>query len=192
MAQWQGDAPKSLIQFFTAPNVVQLVCSGWLGVFGGILAVLGVVAAPITSGDTAFRSARLIIASALGMEQKSYTKRLAISLPLFGAALLLLLWQIENPDGFNTIWQYFGWGNQTLAVFTLWAITVYLVQNKKPFIISLVPALFMTTVCSTFLFVSPNAMNMNNFIGYGLGCACLVLALVWFFAWYRKTMNIHN
>ncbi len=189
MAQWKGDAPKSLIQFFTAPNVVQLVCSGWLGVFGGILAVLGVVAAPITSGDTAFRSARLIIASALGMEQKSYSKRLAISLPLFGAALLLLLWQIENPDGFNTIWQYFGWGNQTLAVFTLWAITVYLVQNKKPFIISLVPALFMTTVCSTFIFVSPNAMNMNNFIGYGLGCACLVLALVWFFAWYRKTMD---
>ncbi len=190
MAQWQGKAPKSLIQFFTAPSVVQLVCSGWLGVFGGVLAVLGVVAAPITSGDTAFRSARLIIASALKMEQKSYHKRLMISLPLFGVALLLLLWQIENPDGFNTIWQYFGWANQTLAVFTLWAITVYLVQNKKPFIISLVPALFMTTVCSTFIFVSPNALDMNNPVGYGLGCACLVLALVWFFAWYRKTMSL--
>jgi len=200
--QWQGETPKSLIQFFAAPSVVQHVCTGWLGIFGGILAVLGVVAAPITSGDTAFRSARLIIASAIGVEQRKIGKRLAISLPMFVSAILLLLWQMENPDGFNTIWQYFGWANQTLSVFTLWAITVYLARNGKPYVISLIPALFMTTVCSTFLFVSPNGFNallpqlgMGTIPlawGYALGAACLAVAIVWFSWWMgtiRKTVN---
>ena len=96
--QFQGDSPKTLIQFFTAPNVVNFVCNGWLGLLGGILAVLGVVAAPITSGDTAFRSARLIIASALKMNQRSVSKRLMISLPMFAASIALLFWQIQNPN----------------------------------------------------------------------------------------------
>jgi carbon starvation protein CstA len=106
------------------------------------------------------------------------------------ASILLLIWQMENPDGFNTIWQYFGWGNQTLSVFTLWAITVYLVREKKPYIISLIPALFMTSVCSTFIFVSPQAMYMNPSIGYPLGALCTVIALIWFCVWYRKERNI--
>jgi carbon starvation protein CstA len=187
--QLQGDSPKTLVQFFTAPSVVQHVCSGWLGVFGGILAVLGVVAAPITSGDTAFRSARLIIASALNMEQRTIPKRLAISLPMFGASVLLLVWQMENPDGFNTIWQYFGWANQTLSVFTLWTITVYLVQQKKKYVISLIPALFMTTVCASFLFVSPKALGLNLTLGYLLGAVVFVISLIWFVLWYRKVMR---
>ena len=186
--QLQGDSPKTLIQFFAAPAVVQHVCSGWLGVFGGILAVLGVVAAPITSGDTAFRSARLIIASAVRMEQRTISRRLAISLPMFGVSILLLIWQMENPDGFNTIWQYFGWSNQTLAVFTLWAITVYLVKAHKPYIISLIPALFMTTVCSTFVFVSPNMLgeHLSLTVGYSLGALCLLVAVFWFASWLVK------
>ena len=188
--QLTGESPKTLIQFFTAPNVVQYVCAGWLGLFGGVLAVLGVVAAPITSGDTAFRSARLIIASALNVNQRTIVKRLYIALPMFAASILLLIWQMENPDGFNTIWQYFGWGNQTLSVFTLWAITVYLVREKKPYIISLIPALFMTSVCSTFIFVSPQAMYLNPSIGYPLGALCTVIALIWFCVWYRKERNI--
>ena len=184
--QLQGDSPKTLIQFFTAPNVVQYICSGWLGVFGGILAVLGVVAAPITSGDTAFRSARLIIASALNMEQRTIVKRLAISIPMFAASILLLVWQMENPDGFNTIWQYFGWGNQTLAVFTLWTITVYLVRKGKLYFIALIPALFMTAVCSTFIFVSPNALGLDTSVAYPLGIICFLVAVVWFALWKRK------
>ncbi|MBR7055300.1 MAG: carbon starvation protein A [Prevotella sp.] len=196
--QMQGDSPKTLVQFFTAPAVVQYVCSGWLGLFGGILAVLGVVAAPITSGDTAFRSARLIIASAFKMEQRTIVKRLYIALPMFAASILLLVWQMENPDGFNTIWQYFGWGNQTLSVFTLWTITVYLVRNNKPYVIGLIPALFMTTVCSTFVFVSPNGLNAINgvsiplSVGYALGIACCVLAVVWFATWKNKYQNNHK
>ena len=171
----------------SAPAVVNLVCNDWLGVAGGILALLGVVAAPITSGDTAFRSARLIIADFLKMEQRSIRRRLYICLPMFAASIALLLWQIENPDGFNVIWQYFGWANQTLAVFTLWTLTVYLVREKKPYIITLIPALFMTTVCSSFLFVSKQAFGLPEPVAYGLGVFVLVVAVVWFVVWKLKT-----
>lgn len=171
----------------SAPAVVNLVCNDWLGVAGGILALLGVVAAPITSGDTAFRSARLIIADFLKMEQRSIRRRLYICFPMFAASIALLLWQIENPDGFNVIWQYFGWANQTLAVFTLWTLTVYLVREKKPYIITLIPALFMTTVCSSFLFVSKQAFGLPEPVAYGLGALVLVVAVVWFVVWKLKT-----
>lgn len=188
LSQFGGDGGKTLIQFFQAPSVVTDVCIGWLGVFGGILAVFGVVAAPITSGDTAFRSARLIIASALNLNQKSIRKRFYIAIPMFTAAVLLLVWQIEDPNGFNTIWNWFGWSNQSLAVFTLWTVTIYLVQKNKPFWITLIPALFMTTVCSTFLFVSEQAFGgwISRPVGYGIGIACLIIAIVWFVAWFRK------
>ncbi|OYP51885.1 carbon starvation protein A [Prevotella sp. P3-120] len=170
----------------SAPAVVNIVCNDWLGVAGAILALLGVVAAPITSGDTAFRSARLIIGEWLHIDQRPIIKRLAICLPLFISSIAMLVWQIENPDGFNIIWQYFGWANQTLSVFTLWTLTVYLVRQKKPYIITLIPALLMTTVCTTFLFVSKQAFHLPENIGYLLGILCLVVGLVWFIVWYRK------
>lgn len=169
-----------------APAVVSLVCNDWLGILGGILALLGVVAAPITSGDTAFRSARLIIAEFLHISQRPIMKRIAICIPLFGVSVALLFWQIDNPDGFNIIWQYFGWANQTLSVFTLWMLTVYLVREHKPYIITLVPALFMTTVCATYIFVSPQALGLAPLYGYGTGCLCFLLAAVWFFVWRNK------
>ena len=169
-----------------APQVVTAVSEGWLGTFGGLLAMLGVVAAPITSGDTALRSARLIIAEFLNFDQKSVIKRFWICIPLFGATFLLLFFNIENPDGFNVIWSYFGWANQTLAVFTLWAITVYLVREKKAFWITLLPALFMTVVCSSFLMISPNAFGFDMSIGYGVGIIALCIAIAWFCIWYRK------
>ena len=173
--------------FFTsAPAVVNLVCNDWLGIVGAILAMLGVVAAPITSGDTAFRSGRLIVAEWLKLDQRPIRKRLLICLPLFAISIAMLAWQINNPDGFNTIWQYFGWSNQAMSVFSLWAITVYLVRHDKPFWISLIPALFMTTVCSTFLFVSKQAFHLPSSVAYPLGGACLVVAVVWFALWYRK------
>lgn len=189
----QSQGGKTLIQFFTAPNVVEKTCTGWLGLFGGILAVFGVVAAPITSGDTAFRSARLIIADALHLSQKSIHRRLLIAVPMFAAAIALLVWQMENPNGFNTIWQWFGWSNQTLAVFTLWTVTVYMVQQRKPFIITLIPAIFMTTVCSTFLLISPMAFHLSTTVSYTGAVIACVIACVWFFAWYRKqTQKINN
>jgi len=106
--------------------------------------------------------------------------------PMFLCSIAMLVWQMENPDGFNTIWQYFGWSNQTLSVFTLWAITVYLVRHQKPFVMTLIPALFMTTVCSTFIFVSKQALHLPLGLGYSLGLACFLVALVWFCLWYKK------
>ena len=175
-----------------APEVVTEVSKGWLGTFGGILAMLGVVAAPITSGDTALRSARLIIAEFIHLEQKTLMNRIWICIPLFGITFLLLYFNIENPDGFNVIWSYFGWSNQTLAVFTLWAITVYLVREKKCFWITLLPALFMTVVCSSFLMVSPNAFNFEMNIGYIVGASALAVAVVWFLLWHRAEMKRLN
>ena len=183
-----GGAAQELGQPLTlqAPEVVTAVSEGWLGTFGGLLALLGVVAAPITSGDTALRSARLIIAEFIHLDQKPIMKRIWICIPLFGVTMLLLFFNISNPDGFNVIWSWFGWSNQTLAVFTLWAITVYLVRQRKPYWITLLPALFMTVVCSSFLMVSKNAFGLDLMVGYGVGCAALVVAVVWFAMWYRK------
>ena len=87
-------------------NLVNLVCKDWLGITGAVLAMLGVVAAPITSGDTAFRSGRLIVAEWLKLDQRPIAKRLYICVPLFCVSIAMLIWQIENPDGFNTIWQF--------------------------------------------------------------------------------------
>ena len=188
MAQVQLADGKTLAQYFTAPQVVNLICSGWLGFFGGTLAVLGVVAAPITSGDTAFRSARLIIAEAMHFEQKSMVRRLIISVPLFITSLLLLIWQMKNPDGFNVLWQYFGWFNQALSVFTLWMITVYLARNNKPYIITLIPAVFMTVVCTSFLVASPQALNLDEFTPW-VALAVTAIAVVWFAIWLNKYKN---
>ena len=173
----------------SAPAVVNLVCNDWLGVAGAILAMLGVVAAPITSGDTALRSARLIVAEWLKMDQRPIPKRMMICVPLFACSIALLIWQIGNPDGFNTIWQYFGFSNQALSVFTLWTVTVYLVRNKKCFWITLIPALFMTTVCSTYIFISKQMLHLPETVGYTLGIACLVVACVWFAIWYKREIR---
>ena len=170
----------------SAPMVVQLVCKDWLGVVGGILAMLGVVAAPITSGDTALRSARLIIAQAIKLSQKSILNRLYICVPLFLISFLCLLWQIDNPDGFNVVWQYFGWANQTLSIFTLWTITVYLTLHHKPYVITLIPAVFMTMVCTSFLIVSKIAFGLPMTVGYAVGGFVALVAITLFFVWKRK------
>ena len=176
--------------FYTsAPAVVNLVCNDWLGVTGAVLAMLGVVAAPITSGDTAFRSARLIVAEWLKMNQRPIARRLLICVPLFAVSIAMLVWQVKNPDGFNTIWQYFGWSNQTLSVFTLWTLTVWLARENKPYWITLIPAIFMTVVCSSFLVVSKNAFGFDITVGYTVGAISFVVACVWFTLWYRKEIR---
>lgn len=179
----QFDGGKSLMQYFSAPAVVKTLCMGWLGLAGGILAVLGVVAAPITSGDTAFRSARLIFAEAIGLEQRKVANRLKVSCPIFVGCIALLAWQITNPDGFNTIWQWFGWSNQTLAVFTLWTITCYMVTSGKNYWMTLLPALFMTMVCSTFLAVSNQAFGLPEGISYAIGAVATMAVLLVFMRW---------
>lgn len=173
-----------------APSIVNRICNEWLGVFGGILALLGVVAAPITSGDTAFRSARLIIADFIHLEQRTIRNRLYVCIPMFAVAIALLLWQMSDKEGFETIWSWFGWSNQTLSVFMLWALTVYFVHQRKPYVITLIPALFMTVVCTTFLF-SEQLFQLESSASALIAVAALVVSLVWFCLWkIRYTKNI--
>lgn len=169
-----------------AAVIVDSITKEWLGTVGGVLAVLGVIAAPITSGDTAFRSARLIIADFLHKEQKSMVSRLVICIPLFIVAIGILLYSLKDKDGFDMIWRYFAWTNQTLAVFTLWALTVFLATSKKLYIITLIPALFMTAVCSTYIFVAPEGLGMDVTVSQIIGCVITAITLIVFLWWKKK------
>lgn len=150
-------------------SIVRLVSKDWLGIFGGILAILGVVAAPITSGDTALRSARLIISDAIHLEQKKPLHRLAISVPVFIMVGILLWFSISDPNGFTIIWRYFGWANQTLAVFILWSATVYLLRKGKAYMLTLIPACFMSAVVVTFICIAKIGFNLPHAIIPWLG-----------------------
>lgn len=158
----------------SAAWAVDTISNGMLGVVGGILALLGVVAAPITSGDTAFRSARLIIADLMHLEQRTIWKRFAICIPLF-----ILGWWITTVD-FDVVWRYFAWTNQSLATVVLWTITVYLFRRKVNYWLALIPAVIMTYVCSSFLFVSNQFFGMEDrTMAYLLGgVLTLILTLV--------------
>ena len=153
-----------------------------LGSVGGILALLGIVAAPITSGDTAFRSARLILSDIFKSDQKKIRNRLYISLPLFIIAFALT--QID----FGIIWRYFAWSNQTLATVVLWTITAYLINENKAYWVTLFPALFMTMVCSTYILVAPEGFQLPNHIAY-IGGALItsgICLLFWFYIVQKK------
>ena len=171
-----------------APEVVVKVSEGWLGILGGILAILGVVAAPITSGDTAFRSARLILADFLHLPQKPIRNRLIISIPLFILASFLLWYNIADEDGFNVIWRYFGWANQTLAVFMLWTAIAYLVKYRggMSFMLTLLPAAFMTAVCVTYLCVAKIGLNLPVTWNWYIGISTFVLSLAVFSILYMR------
>ena len=141
----------------SAAKLVDVITSTTLGPVVAACVLVGVVGCAVTSGDTAFRCARLIVSDMLGISQKSLLKRVLVSLPLFAVALFIIF---ALP--FQTIWSYFAWCNQTLAVLTLWCITVYLFRIKKPIVIAALPALIMTYVCSSYIFISPMMCGMEN------------------------------
>ncbi len=163
-----------------AAFIVNEISNSLLGKFGGALALLGVVAAPITSGDTAFRSARLIVADFMKFNQGPIKNRLIISIPLFAVGLLLT--QID----FGIVWRYFAWSNQTLATIVLWAITVYLMQEKKLYWITFIPALFMTAVTSTYLLFAPEGFSLSKEISYSAGAVLTVISFIGFFIYKKK------
>ncbi len=167
--------------------LVNVLCTTWLGKVGAVLAILGVVAAPITSGDTALRSARLIAADFMHYKQNRIYKRLILSLPIFVISGVLMFVK------FDVLWRYFAWFNQSLAVVTLWAITVWLTKRsaaegtkKYAFLVTLVPALWMTIVCSTYIFIAPEGFQLHHFIAYLLGGLVTVGVLVWYILWAKK------
>lgn len=143
--------------------VVKVISDTTLGKMGGLLALLGVVAAPITSGDTAFRSARLIVADFMKLRQKSIFNRLIVSLPLFAIGFGL------TQFNFAIIWRYMAWSNQTLATIVLWAITIYLAKERKLFVITFIPAVFMTAVITNYILIAPEGLSLSQSIGYPIG-----------------------
>ena len=147
--------------------LVDDVSKTWLGAFGGILAILGVIAAPITSGDTALRSARLIASDFMGIPQKKISKRLLVSIPIFVLCFVIMLLP------YDVVWRYFAWSNQVLSVFTLWAITIWLSDNKKNFYVTLLPAMFMTAVTSTYIMFAPEGFSLltQSLFGFKIGYA---------------------
>ena len=160
----------------SAAWAVDRISVGLLGVAGGTLALLGVVAAPITSGDTAFRSARLIIADMLHLEQRSKRKRFYICIPLF-----VVGYAITQVD-FDVVWRYFAWTNQTLATIVLWTIVVWMCRRHVNRWVALIPAVLMTYVCASFVFVSGQFLGMENRTAAYLlgGAATLLVSAVMF------------
>lgn len=149
----------------SAAKLVDEITSKTMGPAVTAFVLVGVIGCAITSGDTAFRCARLIVADMFGISQKNFLKRVMVCVPLFVAALFIIF---ALP--FQTIWSYFAWCNQTLAVITLWCITVYLFKKGKPVAIGMLPALIMTYVCSSYIFISPMMFGMENrMLAYILG-----------------------
>ncbi|MFI3333549.1 MAG: carbon starvation CstA family protein [Rikenellaceae bacterium] len=158
----------------SAAKLIDLITSQTLGPVVAAVVLVGVIACAITSGDTAFRSARLIVSDMLGVGQERLLPRLLVSIPLFAGALFIIF---GLP--FGAIWSYFAWTNQTLAVITLWSIVVYLASRRKPIVIALIPAIFMTYVCTSYIFVSPLMFSLSNrLVAYGLAGASTLLILV--------------
>ena len=198
VASWffydDGAAQLGVAANSAAPAVVTAVSKSWLGTVGGVLAVLGVVAAPITSGDTAFRSARLIIADFLHLEQKSLVRRLYIAVPLFAGSALLLWYNMADADGFNTIWRYFGWSNQALSVFTLWTLTVYLARSKGGlwYLVTLLPALFMTSVCISFILVDKVGLGLPAATAPWIGLGSFAVSAILFYLWKNRSTQVES
>lgn len=170
-----------------AGALVTDISIGWLGTLGGIMAIFGVVAAPITSGDTALRSARLVAADVFKYDQKPIWKRLVVSVPIFAACAAVTVFAI-NPPQFAVVWRYFAWTNQTLAMFTLWAATAYLRRHGRQYMLTLVPAVFMTVVSVSFFLVAPASQGGlglmdGELTGYGIALgACIAMVAMAAFA----------
>jgi len=175
-----------------ASNVVYDISTGVLGTFGGILAIIGVIVCPITSGDTAFRSARLILAETFHLEQKHIRNRLLITIPLLVIGGLLTWYAVTNSNGFQTVWRYFSWSNQTLAMISLWVASAYLMKTgKKKYgsLLTALPATFMSAVSMTYILMAPEGFKLSSGIAYPAGivfAAATFCIYIYFFAKMRK------
>jgi carbon starvation protein CstA len=181
MAHFGGQ--EGLMSAGAAAVVVKKVSIDLMGPLGGVLAVLGVVACPITSGDTAFRSARLAIADIRKWDQRPIKNRFAIAIPLFVVGILLVLFAISSTANFNMVWRYFAWSYQTLATIALWAAAAYLAKTGKFHWIATLPATFMTVVVTSYIIVAPEGFRLPYIAGIAAG---LVTALTLFIAFYSQ------
>lgn len=165
--------------------VVNEVSVGLMGTVGGMMAILGVIACPITSGDTAFRSVRLIFADAMNISQTSTKNRLMLAVPVFAVGFALTF------IDFNIIWRYFAFSNQALATIVLWASAMYMVHQGKSHWLASLPATFMTAVCTTYILMAPEGLSLSAAISYPVGAAAGIGAMVWFMmAAAKRTVSV--
>ena len=166
-----------------ATDVVGIIAKNLLGGVGGIIAVIGIIVLPITSGDTALRSLRLIISDALKIDQTKTKKRLGVSLIIFAVVAAVLVFAKVNSGGFNILWRYFAWANQTIAVFAFAMIAIYMIRHKKPFIMALLPGMFYMFIISSFILNAAIGFNLPWAISYtiaGVLTAAYAVALIWY------------
>jgi carbon starvation protein CstA len=172
---------QALMNAGNPANVVYESSIKLMGAFGGLLAILGVIVLPVTSGDTAFRAVRLTIAEAIRLDQLPVAKRLLIAVPVFLIGIAL------SQVDFNVIWRYFGWSNQTLASIMLWTAAVYLYRRGKLHWICTVPATFMSAVCVAYICYEPKmGFGLDIAVADSIGIAAAIVLLVWFLAAGRR------
>lgn len=180
--------PDSVINVseMSGAAIVGVIANTWFTPAVAVVTLLGVISAAVTSGDTALRSARLIIADFMHYDQKPVKNRLIIALPMFAVTAVILVYSLTDAKGFDLIWRYFAWANQMLAMVTLWAITVYLAKEKKHYIFSLIPAMFMTMVTMTYIFEFPAGKYIEG-VGFSstvapiiAGCITILFTILFF------------
>ena len=177
-------------------DVVYQISTGVLGAAGSILAIAGVIVCPITSGDTAFRSARLILAEIFHLDQKKIRSRLVITIPLLVVGGLLTWYSTTNSNGFQTIWRYFSWSNQTLAMISLWVATAYLLKKGKTkfgSVVTALPAVFMSAVSMTYILMAKEGFSLSSSIAYPIGAGfALALCCVYLWTFLKKKTVSRN
>ena len=165
-----------------ATSVVGIVAKDMLGSIGGIIAIIGVIVLPVTSGDTSLRSLRLIISDAIGINSAKKRNSLVLALILFSVVAGILIYAKADTSGFNTLWRYFSWANESTAVFAFTMITVYMMKNKMPYFMALLPGMFYMYIVSCYILSAKIGFSLSWSLGYiiagvltiAYGCAIIV------------------
>lgn len=152
----------------SATGICGIVATDLLGNVGGIIALVGIIVLPVTSGDTAIRSLRLIIADTFKIKQEKATKRMALSAIIFVFVSVILIFAKVNPEGFDILWRYFAWANQTIAAFVFAMISVYMIKHKKPYIMALLPGIFYSEVIFSFILNAKIGFNLSWPLSYAV------------------------
>lgn len=173
-----------LVKNAQAADIVDMICKSWLGKVGAVIAILGVVICPITSGDTAFRSLRLSVADFLKYDQKPVVKRLVVCLPIFVAAFFFC------KVDFSTAWSYLGIANQILASLVLWTGAAYLINKGRAHWMCSIPATFLTFICVCFLMVAPLGFGLAPVVGYIAGAAVAIPAFIFCVVKGRRSVTL--
>jgi len=173
----------------SATNVCGVVAKDLLGNIGGIIALIGIIVLPVTSGDTALRSLRLIVADTFKIDQLKTKNRLCLSGIIFVLVATILIFAKMNPKGFDILWRYFAWANQTISIFAFAMIAVYMMKKKQPYILALIPGMFYSMVISTFILNATIGFNLSWTVSYIIGAIFTVLYAI-FVIWQGKKHDI--